>query len=409
MSPRSRLSVLNVGFTRYQVPLSRQTEKKFRILSELGDWTVLGLAADGRAGQGRRDAPVRLYRLPLVPLAGLRFAMMFFATLGLGFRLGRVGKARLLLFEGPYEALAGVILSRVLRWSGTRVVVACEIHGDWEESPFLYRRVPLSFLARPFLTAWARFVLKRMDLLRTVADSFRDRLRSVAPGTRSIVFPTFTDLDLFLEPLPDVSSAAPGRILYVGALSPLKGLTYLVEAVEILKPAHPELELRLVGEGVERKRLEAELKRRGLTSFVKFCGALSPEAVRGELEAARLLVLPSLSEGLPRVILEALASGVPVVATRTGSVPEIVQDGENGFLVPPRDSGALSDRMAWILDHPDSAREMGRRGRAFVEQRFSVARYREGYRELLSEAANLLDGGGAGETEAGEGSEAPYR
>ena len=408
MSPRSRLSVLNVGFTRYQVPLSRQTEKKFRILSELGDWTVLGLAADGRAGQGRRDAPVRLYRLPLVPLAGLRFAMMFFATLGLGFRLGRVGKARLLLFEGPYEALAGVILSRVLRWSGTRVVVACEIHGDWEESPFLYRRVPLSFLARPFLSAWARFVLKRMDLLRTVADSFRDRLRSVAPDTRSLVFPTFTDLDLFLEPLPHVRSTAPGRILYVGALSPLKGLTYLIEAVGVLERAHPELELRLVGEGVERKRLEAELKRRGLTS-VNLRGALSPEEVREELEAARLLVLPSLSEGLPRVILEALASGVPVVATRTGSVSEVVQDGETGFLVPPRDSGALAEKIAWILDHPDAAREMGRRGRAFVEQRFSVARYREGYRELLSEAASLLDGAGAGETDAREGSEAPYR
>jgi glycosyltransferase involved in cell wall biosynthesis len=101
-------------------------------------------------------------------------------------------------------------------------------------------------------------------------------------------------------------------------------------------------------------------------------------------------VLPSLSEGLGRVLIEAMACGKPVIGTDTGGIPSLIHDGGNGFLIPPNDPDALAEKLIYLLSNEDEAVRMGARGREFVAQTFSTERYVEGYAKVLDESARLL-------------------
>jgi glycosyltransferase involved in cell wall biosynthesis len=103
---------------------------------------------------------------------------------------------------------------------------------------------------------------------------------------------------------------------------------------------------------------------------VKFLGRQDAGRVRGLLRGAAALVVPSIYEGMPLVILEAMEAGVPVVASRVSGIPEVVEDGVTGWLVPPEDPEALAAALAEVLEHPDEARKRGEAGRRRVDERF---------------------------------------
>lgn len=165
---------------------------------------------------------------------------------------------------------------------------------------------------------------------------------------------------LHAGPLPPVS--AP-RLVCVGRLAEQKGQLVLVEAAARLAAAGTPFELVLAGDGPMRPQLEAAVAARGLGDRVRITGWLSNAAVRAELAAARAMVLPSFAEGLPVVIMEALALGRPVVTTYVAGIPELVRDGESGWLVPAGDPDALAAALTRALAADEATlAAMGRAG-----------------------------------------------
>ncbi len=135
---------------------------------------------------------------------------------------------------------------------------------------------------------------------------------------------------------------SPIRLLWAGQLRPVKGLPYLLGAVRALRDQGLSVSLTLVGDGEQREALEAAIERLGLQETVSLEGYLPPGPdLDAFFEQADLFVLPSLSEGVPKVLFEAMARALPVVASRVGGVPDVVTDGANGLLVPPADAEAL--------------------------------------------------------------------
>ncbi|MGH9381791.1 MAG: glycosyltransferase family 4 protein [Thermoanaerobaculia bacterium] len=158
-------------------------------------------------------------------------------------------------------------------------------------------------------------------------------------------------------------------LLFVGRLRIRKGVEVLLAALAWLRDEGVELPLVVGGDGEHRGFLERRAGELGLASQVRFLGRCGPEEVRGLLRQGRCLVVPSIYEGMPLVVLEAMEAGLPVVASAVSGIPEVVVDGETGWLVPPEDPGALAGalRAAWDVDE---ARRRGQAGRARVEQRF---------------------------------------
>lgn len=159
---------------------------------------------------------------------------------------------------------------------------------------------------------------------------------------------------------------------FVGALSEQKGLTYLVDAVVILHHEFPDLRCVLIGEGEQEGNLKTKVNELGLQNHVLFLGQRND--ISELLNLMDIFVLPSLWEGLPQVVLEAMAARCPVLATSVDGTPEIISHGVNGLLVPPRDSQALADYLKELLENREVSSSLAEGGYKTVCERFSVER-----------------------------------
>lgn len=179
----------------------------------------------------------------------------------------------------------------------------------------------------------------------------------------------------------------------VGRLQPVKSQITLVEAVGTLLRRRPDsasrLRLVLVGDGPERPALEAAIQAEGLADIAGVTGW--QDDVPALLASLDIFVLPSLNEGISNTILEAMACGLPVVATRVGGNPELVVDGETGYLFPVGDSASLADRLAAYLDEPGLRARQGEAARRRAETEFSMERMLGAYAELYRSLTRPLD------------------
>ena len=165
---------------------------------------------------------------------------------------------------------------------------------------------------------------------------------------------------------PGAEGGGGPRILFVGRLAGVKGAPLLLDAAARLAGRHPGLTLTFVGDGPERAGLEARAAALGLGARTEFTGYLGQEGVAARLAQADVLALPSFAEGVPVVLMEAMAAGLPVVTTRIAGIPELVEDGVSGLLVPPGDGDALAAALDRLAGDPALAAAMGRAGRAAV-------------------------------------------
>ncbi len=177
-----------------------------------------------------------------------------------------------------------------------------------------------------------------------------------------------------LARFPYAGPTATGPAVLVARLSPEKDVATLIYAVKVilhhLAPKDPAFALEIAGDGATRSQLETLSQSLGLGDTVRFLGERND--IPTLLANASMFILPSLTEGISLTLLEAMARGLPVVATRVGGNPEVVVDGNTGFLVPAQDPEALAEAMLHIHQHPKLGRQMGLRGRQRVEQEFSV-------------------------------------
>ncbi|MEP2718646.1 glycosyltransferase [Pseudophaeobacter sp.] len=167
-------------------------------------------------------------------------------------------------------------------------------------------------------------------------------------------------------PLPE----APLRLAAIGRFVEQKGQMVLVRAMGEVVKTQPEVHLALIGDGEMRADLEAAIVAAGLQGNITLTGWLSEEGVRDELAAAHALVMPSFAEGLPMVVMEAMAAARPVLATYIAGTPELVLPGETGWLVPAGDAGVLAEAIVTVAETPDDRlHAMGVAGRIRVLQR----------------------------------------
>ena len=137
--------------------------------------------------------------------------------------------------------------------------------------------------------------------------------------------------------------------------------------------------------------VKARVRRLGRDQQVQFIPMLPQQQLAEYMRQASVFVLPTYSEGLPRVVFEAMSAGLPVIATAVSGIPEIVQDGVTGFLIQPGDESALGEKMRWCLEHSDALNVMGQKAFVFAKASFSTERYLEGYRQIFESAWDLCN------------------
>jgi colanic acid/amylovoran biosynthesis glycosyltransferase len=181
---------------------------------------------------------------------------------------------------------------------------------------------------------------------------------------------------------------SPIHLITVGALIWRKGFEYALMALRILLEQGFNVRLEIIGDGIERDRIVYTAQDLGIKDQVQLSGRLSPVEVRDRLRSADIFILPSLSEGIANVAVEAMACGLPIVTTECGGMCEAVENGAEGFVVPSRDPAALAEALIQLIQNPGLRSDMGRAGRQRVLRQFTLDRQAEQfitlYQGLLS-------------------------
>ena len=240
---------------------------------------------------------------------------------------------------------------------------------------------PHAMLGSP---AWFRYPLLRRKLAREgnlflCASSFiRQKLLEAGfPESRTHTHYIGVDCQT-IRPRADFEETP--LILHVARLVEVKGTRYLLRAFAAVARKYERVQLLIIGDGPLRRQLQALTASLGVRERVEFLGAVPHGAVLSWMRKAAMLVLPGIrtatgrEEGLGMVLLEAAATGLPIVGSRVGGIPECMLEGKTGFLVPERDEDALARSMAELLEDPARRHQMGAAGRALIEDRFDIHR-----------------------------------
>ncbi|HEX4329632.1 MAG TPA: glycosyltransferase [Burkholderiales bacterium] len=206
--------------------------------------------------------------------------------------------------------------------------------------------------AHRMLGSYRRRVTRYIALNRFCRDKF---IEAGLPAERILVKPNFVDL-----PAPDAAQPRAGA-LFVGRLSPEKGIGVMADAAGLL----PNAGIEVIGDGPEVGRLHD-------LPGVRLLGRLAPADIYARMRGAACLVLPSIwYENFPRVLVEAFACGLPVIASRLGAMAELVEEGVTGLLFEPGNAGDFADQLAWAQAHPERMRRMGDAARAVYERNYT--------------------------------------
>ena len=353
MSDHRRPRVLLVGRARLASPLPEALQRRYDALSTQLEWRQLGTAAGGSASDPRF---VLAPRFPLDALDGAVY------HLRLPWRIARELRRfqpDAVIVQGAQETALALLARRLAR---SNVAVVLDLHGDWRAPTRLYGS-PARRLLDPVSDRVARLALRRADAVRTVTTYTSELVRAegIAPAAE---FPAYMDLSPFTA-LPVAPLPQTPRALFVGVLERYKAFDVLCEAWRAVAEDVPGAVLHVVGDGTLAPLASGLVDE--LAGRVEWSRVLTASEVAEALDRATLLVLPSRSEGMGRVVIEAACRGRAVVGSRIGGIPDVVVDGETGVLVPPGDAGALAEVLTRVLSDGVLAERLGAAARAAVQ------------------------------------------
>jgi glycosyltransferase involved in cell wall biosynthesis len=292
-------------------------------------------------------------------------------------RVGRgVGALRYMYSEGPDivhahnpTALHYAVLARLV----SRAAVVATIHGDQETHARLGTALE-----------W-----RLTSAVAVVSEAARNSLRLPCPPEKLWVIyngiaPSSSDAGRRDAVRSEVHAGASFLGVIVARIDGRKGHATLLESLRLLRNANVDVVLLVVGDGAERNNLERQAGNLGLTGIARFLGARSD--VDSLLDAADFFVLPSDAEGLPLSLLEAMIHGLPIVASRVGGVPELIQDGTHGILVPPGDPQSLACAIRRLAEDRSLCSRLGASARARASEKFSLGATAGQYDQLYQRA-----------------------
>ena len=303
-------------------------------------------------------------------------------------RTGRIYERYASQFGKP-----GLILAHSVTWAG----YAASLIGRRHQIPFVIVEHRSFFvwstdrarkMVKPFYLPFFEQAYRQCSRLVLVSPSLRTGLQALMPwiDEKITVIPNMIREDMFLPPaVPRVRD--PFVFIWAGRLEHVKGVDVLLEAVRILKgQTGREFSLKLAGRGPLRGELEELASSLGVADHVHFLGRLSREDMQEAMQAANCFVLSSRYEAFGAVLIEAMATGLPVIATRSGGPDSIVTE-QNGILVEPEQAGPLADAMEKMMrDYPDFS---GERIRQSVLERFGASRVLEQYDRIFRELLQI--------------------
>ncbi len=342
----------------------------------------MGRIVDNFTTDLRHNSPDVQFRVIDTYGPNARFFLMPFYFLAAVLRLGVCfagGKAQLVhIHMAEYGSVLrkGILIGLA---SLFRVPVILHLHGGRFPKHYADAHPASRWAIRQMIARTSEIVVLGEYWRDWVMETFGESARRVTLLHNAVPGP---------DALPTRIDAGPVRLLFLGRLIKLKGIDVLLDALASETCRTKSWQLTIAGDG-DLETYRAQARALGIADRVRFTGWLDQDGCRRELVQAQVLVQPSMFEGLPMSVLEAMAHGLTIVATPVGSVGDAIAQGETGLLVPPGDREALAEALARVIDAPDLRRQLGAGARARFQRQFDIAVYRERIIEIYRRNARV--------------------
>lgn len=224
---------------------------------------------------------------------------------------------------------------------------------------------------------WLRQKIEAADFIVCISKFARSQLMLLSAPKhwdKFEVCPLGVDTERYQPAIQTLSTSQKLNLLCVGRLTPAKGQRVLIDACNLLRNEARQFHLIIAGGGPDEEELKAAVNSYGMSECIEFSGPLNQEEVRQKYAEAHVFILPSFAEGVPVVLMEAMASGIPCITTRITGIPELIRDGVDGLLVIPSDVNALADAVARLMDEPELRSRLGNNGRQRVQEKYNLQR-----------------------------------
>ena len=371
-------NVLFVAPTTYQIPITENIEKKFKYLNEVCNLYIFAFA-DKKNYLTVGDTKLYLYKKLKNRI--LNYIKIFFLSV---FTLPSVVKENnieIISYQDPVSSFFSILALRI-RNIKTKIII--ETHGDFIETLSLEKNLLFPSIYKKVFISMAKYTLDKADKLRAVSSSTEAQVREINQNKEITRFPAWVDFDNYKDIEPVRENNKDFKILFIGSVTDRKKPHLIVEALNNIKSK--EIKLFIVGPTPNESyliKLKDLVKRYDLEEQVIFTGSVDRNSVMEHYAETNLMILPSVSEGLARVIFESQVAACPVLVTDAPGMSDIVIDGQTGYVFESNNLESLTNKIQEIKNNYEEAIHVGNNAKDFILSNYSADNFKFSFQKLF--------------------------
>ena len=371
-------NVLFVAPTTYEVPLTENIEKKFKYLNEICNLHIFAFGVDKKefVHQG-----TKLFLYKKVKNRILNYFKIFGLSATILPNIIKENKIEIISYQDPVSSFFSILVLKIRR---IKVKIIIETHGDFIETLSLEKNLLFPSLYKKIFLNMARYTLDRADKLRAVSSSTEAQVKEINQTKEITRFPAWVDFDNFKDILPVRENNKDFKILFIGSVTDRKKPHLIVEAINNLNSK--DVNLYVVGPTPNESylsKLKELVNKYELEEQVVFAGSVDRESVMEYYSQSNLMILPSVSEGLARVIFESQATGCPVLVTDAPGMGDIVIDGQTGYVFESNNLESLTNKIQEIKTNYKDAIHVGKNAKDFILSNYSADNFKFSFKKLF--------------------------
>ena len=371
-------NVLFVAPTTYEVPLTENIEKKFKYLNEICNLHIFAFGVDKKefVHQG-----TKLFLHKKVKNRILNYFKIFGLSATILPNIIKENKIEIISYQDPVSSFFSILVLKIRR---IKVKIIIETHGDFIETLSLEKNLLFPSLYKKIFLNMARYTLDRADKLRAVSSSTEAQVKEINQNKEITRFPAWVDFDNFKDILPVRENNKDFKILFIGSVTDRKKPHLIVEAINNLNSK--DVNLYVVGPTPNESylsKLKELVNKYELEEQVVFVGSVDRESVMEYYSQSNLMILPSVSEGLARVIFESQATGCPVLVTDAPGMGDIVIDGQTGYVFESNNLESLTNKIQEIKTNYKDAIHVGKNAKDFILSNYSADNFKFSFKKLF--------------------------
>ena len=371
-------NVLFIAPTTYQLPLSENLKKKFITLSEVCNVSVLAFANNKTV---LNETYGNFYLNKKISNRFINYFRIIQISIFTTFKIVKKEKIDIVCFQDPVSSFFSILF---LKARGVDVKIIVETHGDFIETLSLEKNLLLPRLYKKLFYIMARYSIGKSNIIRAVSSSTEKQVLDIDSSKSIVRFPAWVDFKDFQNVEPGSFSKDKFNILFIGSVTDRKKPHMIIEAIQIINDE--SYHLSIVGPTPNEKyflELKDVIDKSGLQNQVSFTGAVDRESVKEYYSTSNLMILPSISEGLARVIFESQVASCPVLVTDAPGMGDIVIDGQTGYVFESNNIDSLIAKIVYIKNNYEEASLVAKNAKEFILSNFSEDNFKFSFKKLF--------------------------